>query len=131
MMEKDRALNLLQNGLLPQVHGAYHDALEMAIEALQTEPCEDAVSRKQAIDELVRWGKIPEYNEAEKNIMGCCIGMLSSLPSVNPQKVIRCKDCRHRDPEDKKCDCGCWHIPFTTEDDDYCSYAEAKMEEGD
>ena len=31
----DRALNLLLNGLLPQVHGAYHEALKMAIEALQ------------------------------------------------------------------------------------------------
>lgn len=30
-MEKDRALNLLQNGLLPQVHGAYYEALKMAI----------------------------------------------------------------------------------------------------
>ena len=34
-MTRDVALNLLQNGLLPQVHGAYRDALEMAIEALK------------------------------------------------------------------------------------------------
>jgi len=32
MIEKDRALNLLQNGLLPQVHGAYYEALKMAID---------------------------------------------------------------------------------------------------
>lgn len=36
-MEKDRALNLLQNGLLPQVHGAYYDALKMVIDGWQTE----------------------------------------------------------------------------------------------
>ena len=26
--------------------------------------------------------------------------------SRHAQKLIRCSDCRHRDPEDKKCDCG-------------------------
>lgn len=35
-MEKDRALNLLQNGLLPQVHGAYYEALKMAISDMRT-----------------------------------------------------------------------------------------------
>ena len=41
-------------------------------------------------------------------------------------RVVRCKDCKHRDPEDKRCDCGCWHNPFTTKDDDFCSYGERK-----
>ena len=30
------------------------------------------------------------------------------------QMVVRCKDCKHRDPEDKKCDCGHdihWQLP--------------------
>ena len=41
-------------------------------------------------------------------------------------EVVRCKDCKHRDPEDKRCDCGCWHTPFTTNDNDFCSYGEQK-----
>lgn len=48
---------------------------------------------------------------------------IATEETVQPQ-VIRCKDCRHRDPEDKKCDCGCWHLPFITKDDDFCSYGE-------
>lgn len=40
--------------------------------------------------------------------------------------VVRCGKCIHRDPEDKKCDCGCWHIPFTVKDEDFCSYGERK-----
>lgn len=30
------------------------------------------------------------------------------------RELIRCKDCKHRDPEDKKCDCGhdiLWQLP--------------------
>lgn len=44
-----------------------------------------------------------------------------NLPTVD---IVRCKDCIHRDPEDKKCDCGCWHMPFTVEDNDFCSRGE-------
>ena len=143
-------------------HGAYKDchskcdvkdALDMAIKALQTDlardinvTATDAISRQAAIDELVRWGAIPEYNEAEKNILACCIGMLSTLPSVQPQKVIRCKDCKHRpirpnecesgfglDFPDDVCPCQCedgWYSHYPS-DDWFCAYGEAKMEEGE
>lgn len=42
-------------------------------------------------------------------------------------KVIRCKDCKHRDPEDKKCDCGHsiqWNLPRS--DEWFCADAEQK-----
>lgn len=42
------------------------------------------------------------------------------------EAVVHCRDCIHRDPEDKRCDCGCWHTPFTTNDEDFCSYGERK-----
>lgn len=48
------------------------------------------------------------------------------LPTVDAVPVTRCKDCKHRDPEDKRCDCGCWHTPFATNDNDFCSYGERK-----
>lgn len=38
-----------------------------------------------------------------------------------------CKTCRHRDPEDKKCDCGGFErqgCPFPVSDDYYCKYYE-------
>lgn len=38
-----------------------------------------------------------------------------------------CRTCRHRDPEDKKCDCGGQErqgCPFPVSDDYYCKYYE-------
>ena len=42
------------------------------------------------------------------------------------EPVVHCKECKHRDPEDKRCDCGCWHNPFTTNDNDFCRYGERR-----
>jgi len=30
---------------------------------------------------------------------------IEALPTVDAVPVVRCKDCKHRDPEDKGCDC--------------------------
>ena len=41
------------------------------------------------------------------------------------EMIVRCKDCKHRDPEDKKCDCGHdieWQLP--RQDDWYCADGE-------
>ena len=45
------------------------------------------------------------------------------------EPVVHCKDCKHRDPEDERCDCGCWHTPFTTDDNDFCRYGERRTNE--
>lgn len=47
-------------------------------------------------------------------------------------KVVRCKDCRHRDPEDKKCDCGhdiLWQLP--RQDDWFCGDGERREDDND
>ena len=44
-------------------------------------------------------------------------------------EIVRCGECRHRDPEDKKCDCGhdiIWQLPRG--DDWYCADAERRTE---
>lgn len=44
-------------------------------------------------------------------------------------EVVRCKDCKHRDPEDKKCDCGhdiLWQLPRL--DDWFCADAERRTD---
>lgn len=52
---------------------------------------------------------------------------------IDAQEVVEkrpqgeCKSCRHRDPEDKKCDCGRQErqgCPFPVSDDYYCKYYE-------
>lgn len=47
-------------------------------------------------------------------------------------EIIRCKDCKYRDPEDKKCDCGhdiLWQLP--RDDDWFCADAERREDEAD
>ncbi len=41
-------------------------------------------------------------------------------------QVVRCVDCIHRDPEDKKCDCSFQARGgiFPMDDNDFCSYGE-------
>ena len=44
-------------------------------------------------------------------------------------EIVRCGECRHRDPEDKKCDCGhdiIWQLP--RDDDWFCADAERRTE---
>lgn len=49
---------------------------------------------------------------------------------VDVAEVVRCRDCRHRDPEDHKCDCGhdiLWQLP--RDDNWFCADGERKEEE--
>lgn len=52
--------------------------------------------------------------------------ILAEASAEDVQEVVRCKDCIHRDPEDKKCD-GAFCAKnglFPMDDNDYCSYGE-------
>ena len=45
-------------------------------------------------------------------------------------ELVRCRDCKHRDPEDKKCDCGHdiqWQLPRA--DDWYCADGERRTDD--
>ena len=47
--------------------------------------------------------------------------------SADVVPVVRCKDCRHRDPEDQKCDSGEFErqgCPFKVADNYFCAYGE-------
>jgi len=49
-------------------------------------------------------------------------------PEINGE-LIRCKDCKHRDPEDKKCDCGhgiIWQLP--RDDNWFCADGERRTD---
>lgn len=52
---------------------------------------------------------------------------LKAIPAADVREVVYCKDCRHRDPEDHKCDCGGTErqgCPFKVADDYFCAYGE-------
>lgn len=50
---------------------------------------------------------------------------IDRAPTVDAVLVVRCKDCKHRDPEDRKCDNGkgiIWNLPRP--DDWFCADGE-------
>lgn len=83
----------------------------------------DALPRHGQRGGLVHWKDIenaPTINAVPKQHL------------VNWAHVTRCKDCKHRDPEDKKCDCGHaiqWQVP--RDDDWFCADGERKDNETD
>ena len=55
------------------------------------------------------------------------VAAVEKLPAADVRPVVMCKDCRHRDPEDHKCDSGETErqgCPFKVEDDYFCAYGE-------
>ena len=111
---------------------AVNEAFEDAIEALQTEPCEDAISR-QAVDEYIsHWMSGYIYDEERTRLEEFSAWLWDELPPVNPQKVGRwgrkivdggynadwiCSECGYKEMTD-----------FPTK---FCPNCGAKMEEGD
>lgn len=61
------------------------------------------------------------------------INAVEDYPAADVMPVVRCRDCKHRDPEDKKCDCGGLehaHM-FPVADDWFCADGERKDGDGD
>ena len=100
-----------------------------SLPSAQPEPCEDAVSRQDAIIQL-------SHN---KNGDPDCdviiqhdIETLKQLPSVTPKPKVYCKECKHYDPSTWKEDSGWCNVEDDCETgiemtpDDYCSRGERR-----
>ena len=77
----------------------------------------DLVDRKELRDAL--------YEADAVTMQG--VKIINQFPAVNAVEVVRCKDCKHCDPENYHCD----HpmgtaAPFRRRPDDFCSYGERK-----
>ena len=56
---------------------------------------------------------------------------VEDFPAADVRPVVLCRDCRHRDPEDHKCDCGQLEragCVFPVDDDYFCAYGEKREE---
>ena len=114
---------------------------------------DDLISRRALMKELsdfVRasnnsdFARTPTWNDA--------VSLVGSMPPAQPDlsgyssrlwkaayergkadaqpDIIHCGECKHRDPEDKKCDCGhdiLWQLP--RDDEWYCADAERRTDE--
>ena len=83
------------------------------------------IERDAAKDELLSWAvciKHPEHLMKED-----AMHILDSIPAADVVEVVRCKECKHRNPENAHCD----HpmgttLPVARKPDDFCSYGERK-----
>ena len=100
-------------------------AFNMAIKALEQEPCEDAISREQAISAIRNLypGRpfvklnLKKWQEKNKKYFEC-ENIIKALPSVTPTHGT-CKDCKHWchfDGYDSQDTCG---LIFRTKHSDY------------
>lgn len=85
-------------------------------------------------EELLRALKYDRYQYEHGYANGRMDGHASGYKERDDE-IVRCKDCVHRDPEDKRCDCGGheWVIGkiVPVEDDWYCADGERKDGERD
>ena len=70
----------------------------------------------------------------------CCLLLYEAIPPTVPLTrrddcplidIVTCGECKHRDPEDKKCDCGMFERQgciFPVADDYFCKYGERRSE---
>ena len=77
------------------------EALEMAIKALEQQPCEDTISRQDAIDALIEW-----YG-CEPSVIGAFEDIIEKMPSAQPEEVTPHRNYQYL--SDYWCECG-WHL---------------------
>ena len=85
--EIERAIDLLDNlmGMIEDNQGNDYDfALKKGIEALQKEPCDDAVSRKAVLEQTYNWSK-DEFLRVT-NPFDYLRKRINSLPPVTPKR---------------------------------------------
>ena len=77
----------------------------------------DLIDRKELRDAL--------YEADAVTMQG--IKIINQFPAVNAVPVVRCRECKHCDPENHHCD---HHMgtaaPLRRNPDDFCSYGERK-----
>lgn len=124
-------------------------SLAMAIKALGHQPCDDCISRQQAIEALdeirhALWEidipspTVPEYVEPHEQVQSVWKLLdkkqkeLYALPSAQPE-IIRCRECKYAEVADKEdtqdgyiCQFHRGSIWFSGS---YCSWAERRTDE--
>lgn len=64
------------------------EALDIAIKALEREPCEDAISRQAVHEAIVRWaGSMSVFIALPTRETIPLLDSIHKLPSVNPQEI--------------------------------------------
>ena len=123
-MTREEALNILHNSSV--YHPDYLDALNMAIEALEQEPCDDAISRELALEKMADYAASGYADSAEDFEEYSKI--ICELPPVIPAEKVGQWEWNQYDGNPK---IGNWHCSqchgIGKSYYDYCPYCKAKM----
>lgn len=83
---------------------------------------------KEYIDREAAYQTLTEYyHHTTEGMHSALREAISRVPAADVRPVVFCKDCRHRDPEDHKCDSGEMErqgCPFKVADNYFCAYGE-------
>lgn len=108
-----------------------HEALDLAIKALERQPSEDCISRQAAIGIIQNWlNSDTGYSWGEKNVMKCTIDELRDLPPVTSQtKIGHWIDIMVGDMQAQACDqCKTFYpLAYTGGGHRFCPNCGAKM----
>ena len=96
-------------------------------EYIERESLRDEIRSLSMLITGLRYGK-GVLNEYMKQYRESVLRIVDEQPTADVVRVVRCKDCIHRDPEDKKCDCSFRAKGgiFPMDDNDFCSYGERR-----
>ena len=74
---------------------------------------------------------LSKEDEGDRRGVETCISVLEDMQTVDSVPVVRCRQCKHCDPENHHCD---HHMgtaaPLRRKPDDFCSYGERKDGDG-
>jgi hypothetical protein len=119
------------------------EALDIAIKALEREPCEDAISRQAVHEAIVRWaGSMSVLIALPTRETIPLLDSIHKLPSVKPQEIRtgHCKGCKYFEYDSvAKVDgiplivaheiCSRWGAGCKTKEDGYCFLFEPQESE--
>ena len=87
------------------------------------------LTRQELLNRLIR-----DASSEEKEMIYRSQIVAKAIKELDLVEVVRCKDCKHRDPEDHKCDCGALERAgciFPVGDNYFCSYGERSEDADD
>ena len=91
---------------------------------------DDLISRAAAIEAALNGADDWDggYNPERER---CIREHMAKVPAVDAVPVVRCKGCKHRNPEDKWCDCGGMEgLILPRQDNWFCADGERRESDG-
>ena len=126
-MTREEAITDIRDNIKPIVGGK---SLDMAIKALEQEPCEDAISRQAVLDAIDRYINKSQSTGTQDDFYSFAELVVKQLPPVNPQPKTGHWIMKGRMQNIKTCSV-CGDIISHLVSDNYCPNCGAKMESED